>query len=260
MPSWWIAACILVLGLAVGSFMTVVATRVPLREGIVKGRSHCDHCGYQLTWYDNVPLLSWLALRGRCRGCRARVSVMYPLMEAAVAGLWLTIWLAHGLSWTTAALAVFAAVSVALVVIDITHHRLPHVVVLPTAVVVGVLALAAWLAGEQGPWWRAFAGLAILGGFYGLLWFIYPKGMGFGDVTTGALAGFVLGLLGWSHLMVGALAGPLLGGVIAAVGMALGRTRWGKAIPYGPALLAGAWVGILAGEPLASGYLSLFGV
>ena len=260
MPTWFGAACVLLVGLAVGSFMTVVATRVPVGEGIVRGRSHCDHCDYELRWFDNIPVLSWILVGGKCRSCRTGIGVLYPAMEVATAALWLAVWWRYGLTWTAALLAVFAAASVALTVIDVIHHRLPHAVVRTTAILVVVLALAVWITGEQGPWWRALAGAGILGGFYGVLWVVYPKGMGFGDVTTATLGGGVLGLLGWTPLMVGAIAGPLLGGVIVAVGLAAKRTSWGKAIPYGPALLGGVWVGILAGEAIGAAYLGMLGL
>lgn len=239
--------------------MNVVISRVPRGRQVVSGRSACPHCDAEIAWYDNIPLVSYLVLGGRCRSCKARISPQYPLVELAVALMWLAVVIIHGLSWTSALLAYLAAVSVALVVIDILHRRLPHGIVLPSYGVVAVLAGVAWIVGERGTWISALIGMAVLSLFYGLLWFFYPKGMGFGDVTTAGLLGFVLGFMGWEQLAVGGIAGPLVGGLMVIGMLIAGRVRKGVAVPYGPALIAGAWVGIFAGQPIAQGYLGLLG-
>lgn len=227
---------------------------------MITGRSACPQCGHSLAWYDNVPLASWLALRARCRYCSTPISAQYPAVESAVALMWLAIYLQWGVSFSALLLAYMAPVSVALVVIDARVHRLPHRIVLPSFLVVAGIALVAWWSGESQSWWTALVGLAAMGGFYGLLWFVYPRGMGFGDVTTASLLGVVLGFLSLQHLAVGAIAGPLLGGVLV-IAMAAARRASRKArIPYGPALVGGAWVGVLAGPTIAAGYLSLLGI
>lgn len=252
-----VTAVVAVFGLLFGSFTTVLASRVPEGRGVVSGRSACPRCGEQIRWHDNIPVLSWLVLHGRCRSCGAPISWTYPVIELAVALLWVLVHLRYGLSWTSAVLWILAVASVALFVIDVRHHRLPHRIVLPAYGLVSVPIVIAWLTGERSSWGTAALGLAVMGGFYGLLWFLYPKGMGFGDVTTAGLLGLVLGFLGLEHLAVGAIAGPLAGGLMVVVLAAMGRARKGTAVPYGPALLLGAWIGILVGPAIAQGYIDL---
>lgn len=248
------------LGLLLGSFATVLAARVPDGRDIVVERSHCTSCGSMVRWYDNVPVISWLVLRGRCRDCSARISVTYPLMELAVAGLCaLSAW-RWGLTLEAAMLVILAPVSAALVVIDVQRRRLPHALVLPSLAVVGAVAVAHGIMGGGTQWWVPLAGAGAIGGFYGLLWLVYPRGLGFGDVTTGALIGGAAGVLGWAQVAVAAISGPLLGGVLVLVLAMGGRARRGTAIPYGPALIAGGWLGFLAGDIITEAYLRALGV
>lgn len=255
-----ILAAVAILGLLFGSFTNVLIARVPVGKQTVRGRSACPQCGHEIAWYDNIPVLSWLVLRGRCRSCRGPISPVYPAVELAVALLWVGVYLLYGLTWTSLLLAYVAVVSVALVVIDIRHRRLPHRIVLPSYPVVIVAAAGAWFVGESRTWVSAVVGLAALAGFYGLLWLVYPKGMGFGDVTTAGLLGWTAGFLGWQQLAVAAIAGPLVGGVIVIVLLLRGRAGRKTAIPYGPALVIGAWIGVLAGPSIAQAYLRLLGL
>ncbi len=250
----------MIAGLLVGSFTNVLIARVPAGKGVITGRSACPRCNHTLAWYDNLPLLSWLVLRARCRYCSTRISAQYPLVEGAVALLWLAVYLVHGIGFTALLLAYLAPVSVALTVIDVRHHRLPHRIVLPSYAVTVAIMACAWTSGESASWWTALIGLVALGGFYGLLWFIYPKGMGFGDVTTAGLLGLALGFLGLENLAVGAIAGPLVGGLMVIALATVRKAGRGTRIPYGPALLTGAWIGLLAGSELAAGYLRILGV
>lgn len=181
-------------------------------------------------------------------------------MELAVALLWLGSYAVFGLSWTAAVLGVMAVVTVALVTIDIRYSRLPHRIVLPTYGIVAPLMIIAWLVGERETWLMAGAGCLLMGGLYGVLWFIYPKGMGFGDVTTAGLLGLVGGFLGVQHLAVAAIAGPLVGGLVVLGLLGARKLTRGQAVPYGPALIAGAWIGYLGGPAIASGYLDLMGL
>lgn len=186
--------------------------------------------------------------------------MLYPAVELAVALLWVVVYATWGLTFTAAVFGVLAPVSVALVAIDVQHHRLPHRIVLPSLAIVLVLCAIAWLVGERETWWSAVVGLSAMGGFYATLWFVYPKGMGFGDVTTACLLGFAAGFLGYPTLAVAAIAGPLLGGVmVMVIAIARGVTR-GVAIPYGPALLGGAWIGFLGGPLIWSAYVKVLGV
>ncbi len=260
-------------GLAVGSFLNVVVHRVPEGRSVVAPRSSCGSCGHEIRWYDNIPVVSWLALRARCRDCGARISARYPALELAGAAAFTLVGAVLGPQlWSAASpaaviasiaqIAVFiylAAISLALAVIDVQTMRLPNAIVLPAYPVTAILLTAAAAAG--GAWDQllgAAAGLAIMGGLYLVIAFAKPGAMGMGDVKLAGVLGICLGWLGWTQLAVGILGGFLVGGM---VGLALLATRGRRArIPFGPWLLAGAWLGILAGREIAAGYLSLYGL
>ncbi|PID54157.1 MAG: prepilin peptidase [Micrococcales bacterium] len=250
-----------VLGLIVGSFLNVVIHRVPRGESVVSPPSACPGCGHRIKPYDNVPVLSWLLLRGRCRACAQPISPRYPLVEAGTAAAFgLTAWW-WGLSWELPAFLYLAAVAVALALIDIDVKRLPDAIVLPSYLACALLlALAAAGTGEPARLIRA--GLGGLAG-YGLLFAIRvvkPAGMGLGDVKLMGVLGLYLGYLGWSQFVVGFFAAFLVGGV-AGVFLLLFTTAGRKArIPFGPYLLLGAYLGLLVGSPVAQWYLALTGL
>jgi len=244
------------LGLLCGSFANVLIARVPAGEQWVRGSSHCPRCGHDLAWYDNVPVVSWLWLRRKCRHCHAPISGRYPLVEVVVAGLFVAVAIVYGASVLALGLMYLAVVTVALAAIDLEHRRLPDSLTLPSYAVLGAVVVAqSWIDAD---WWmagRALAGGLILGGFYFLMWFAYPKGMGFGDVKAAGMLGLALGAVGWGAIAVGAIAGPLIGGVVGVAVMIRTRRGRGVAIPYGPWLIAGAWLGILAGDRIGRGYV-----
>ena len=245
-------------GLLLGSFANVLIARVPAGEDWVRGSSHCPRCRHDLAWYDNIPLFSWMWLRRRCRYCREPISARYPVVESLVALLFGAIAIESGATLATAALGYLAVISVALVYIDADVQRLPDSIVLPAYPIVAALLLGdAALQGEWGSVARAGLGLAIMGGFYGLMWLAYPAGLGLGDIKSAGLLGMVLGYLSWGQLAVGAIAGPLLGGVWVIVGLATRRLKRTSRVPYGPALFGGAWLGVLAGSAIASSYVAL---
>jgi len=250
-----------VLGLVTGSFLNVVVHRVPAGRSVVRPRSACPACGAPVRARDNVPVLSWLLLRGRCRDCRKSIPVRYPLVEAGTGLVFaLLVWWG-GPSLLTVLHLYLAAVTICLALIDLDVHRLPDAVVLPSYGVVGAILLAhAALTGAWGELGRGLAGGAILFAAYFLTLLAYPRGMGFGDVKLAGLLGLVLGHAGWPNLVVGSFAAFLLGGLFA-VGLLLARrARRGTAIPFGPWMLLGAWVGLLAGDAVWQGYLGLVGL
>ena len=264
-----------VLGLAVGSFLNVVVYRVPAGMSVVRPRSACPGCGHEISARDNIPIVSWLLLRGRCRSCRAGISPRYPLVELAGAlavigvALWSAPALAHavGVAATIAAAlqlvayAYLAVVSIALALIDIDVHRLPNALVLPGyAVGVVLLGAAALLHGDLLALVRLAAGAGILFAVYLLLALISPRGMGWGDVKLAGVLGLFLGYLGWGQLAVGAMAAFVLGGLFGAVLLVLRRAGRKSGIPFGPWMLAGAWIGIVLGLRIAGGYLALVGL
>lgn len=256
-------------GLVIGSFLNVVIYRVP--AGIPLTRpSRCPNCDAPIRWWQNVPVVSWLALRGRCASCRAPISARYPAVElvTGVAFLVVVWWFVAaapsvGSTWARALVIVaflyLAAITIALALIDIDTHRLPNAIVLPSYIVLAVLFTAASLLGAG---WdsllRAGMGMAALYLFYFLLRLIRPAGMGGGDVKLAGVIGLALGWLGWAPLIVGAFAAFLLGGIYGIALILLRRAGRKSGIPFGPWMILGAWTGVFAGEALARWYIGLF--
>jgi len=202
-----------------------------------------------------VPVLSWLVLRGRCRHCGEAISIRYPAVELATGLLFAATALAVGPHAELPAFLYLAAISVALTMIDVDTRRLPNAIVLPSyGVAVLGLAAAAVSAHDGSRLVRSLLGAVALFGFYFLLAFVYPAGMGFGDVKLAGVLGLYLGWLGWGPLLVGAFAAFLLGGVLGAALMAFGRAGRKTAIPFGPWMLCGAFVALFAGQQLADAY------
>ncbi|MFC8191332.1 prepilin peptidase [Cellulomonas sp. NPDC057328] len=248
------------VGLAVGSFLNVVVWRVPRGESVVHPPSACPRCGHRIRPRDNVPVLGWLVLRGRCRDCGEPISPRYPLVELATAVLLVgaTAWVLSrddGL-WLLPAVWYLVTIGVALTLIDVDTHRLPDAVVLPSYVVVAVLlAVAAAGTGDWGALLRAALGGAALWVFYFLLALVYPRGMGFGDVKLAGVLGMYLGWVGWGALVVGAFAAFVCGGLYALVLVVLRRARRGSGVPFGPWMLLGCALGLVVGEQMWGAYL-----
>lgn len=262
-------------GLLIGSFLNVVIFRVPAGRSIVRPPSACGGCGTEIRPFDNVPVLSWLLLRGKCRDCASPISVRYPFVElltgiafAAIVlrfapweALETSLGAGIGAIAETLAFLVLAGIGIALAWIDLDTHRLPDAIVLPAyPVLAALLGIAGLAMGDPGAMLRAALGAAILWSAYLLMAFAYPRGMGMGDVKLAGVIGMVLGWLGWPELAVGAFAAFLLGGLFALVLALLGRVGRGSGIPFGPWMLAGAGVAIFAGESLWHAYLRLVGL
>ena len=242
------AALALFPGLAVGSFLNVVAARVPLRRSIVSPGSACMGCGTGLAWYDNIPLLSFAILRGRCRHCGASIPWRYPAVEAATALLVAGCVVKFGVSWDALVASFFCAALVAVSAIDIERFIIPNRIVLPAA----VLVLTAQTVLHPSVEWIAAAAGASL--FLLLAALAYPAGMGMGDVKLALLLGAGLGRTVPVALMVGM--------VSALVPSAFLLVRHGAAarkmrIPFGPFLAIGGVVGLFAGNVLLNAYLGL---
>ena len=250
------------VGLVVGSFLNVVAHRVPLGRSVVRPRSACPACGSQIRPTDNIPLLSWLILRGRCRDCAAPISARYPLVEAATGvlfvGVVVRLMVVADLPAAVPAYLYLAAIAVILTLIDLQTRRLPNAIVLPSYPVLAVLlTLASWGSADWHALLRALIGGAALWLVYFCLLLVRQGAMGFGDVKLAGVLGAGLAWLGWGTLVVGAFAAFLLGGLVA-VGLLLARRAGrGSRIPFGPWMFAGAAVGVAVGEPLWSWYLAL---
>jgi leader peptidase (prepilin peptidase) / N-methyltransferase len=245
------------LGLAVGSFLNVVIWRVPRGESVVHPPSACPACGRAVRPRDNVPVLSWLLLRGRCRDCAAPISVRYPLVEAGTAVLFGLVALRVD-PWAVPAFAYLAAAGLALALIDLDTHRLPNVIVLPSYAVLAVLlTVASAGTGDWSALLRAGIGGVVLWTLYFLMGVLYPRGMGFGDVKLAGLLGGCLAWLGWGPFAVGSFGAFLLGGVFSVGLLVTGRASRGSGIPFGPWMIAGAALGVAAGAPLWNAYLGL---
>lgn len=264
-PLWAGVALAFVFGALIGSFLNVVIWRVPRGESIVRPRSSCPACGHEIAWYDNVPIISWLVLRGRCRSCGAAISVRYPLVEAGTGLAFSLVALGAYAGVYPAALlpALFylAAVGIALTLIDLDHHRLPNAIVLPSYPISAILLiLASIVTGEYDRLLSAAIGAAVLFALYWLLAIGYPGGMGFGDVKLAGVLGMLLGWVGWAALIVGGFSAFVLGGVVGVLLM-LGRRATRKSrIPFGPFMIAGAWIGVFAGDAIARVYLTSTGI
>lgn len=254
-----IGLCFL-LGLLIGSFLNVVIWRLPRGESLSHPGSHCPGCGHAVRPYDNVPVVSWLVLRGRCRDCGARISPRYPLVELLTGVLFGVMAWEFGATWELPAYLYLVAVGVALAFIDLDTRRLPNALTLPSYVVgLVLLAMPAVVDARLDDLVRAVLGAAALFGFYFLLALIYPAGMGFGDVKLAGVLGLYLGFLGWDAVIVGGFAGFLIGAVVGVGLMVAGRARRRTAVPFGPSMLAGTLVGVLWGSVLGSWYLGVLG-
>ena len=241
------AALVLAPGLALGSFLNVVAARVPLRRSIVHPASACMQCGVELRWYDNIPLLSYALLRGRCRHCGARIALVYPVVELVTAVLIGGCVLAFGLTGRAAVAAFFCAVLVAVSAIDAKHRIIPNRIVVPAAAIV----LVANTLLMPSPQWT----LGALGasGFLLAAALAYPAGMGMGDVKLALLMGAALGKTVSVALMLGMFAAMVPGIAILAKHGKAGRKM---GLPFGPFLALGSVVALFWGHALLHAYFS----
>jgi leader peptidase (prepilin peptidase) / N-methyltransferase len=235
--------------LALGSFLNVVAARLPERRSVVHPRSACPTCKTEIAWYDNIPVVSYLVLRGRCRSCGTRIGLIYPAVELATAGLLAGCVVAFGLTLQAAAAAVFCAALVVVTATDLTHRIVPNAVVLPAAAVVLVL-MTVW---EPSPEW-AIAGLGAAA-FLLVAALAYPGGMGMGDVKLALLMGVALGRTVPVALMLGMIAALVPSVVLLARHGSKARKM---GIPLAPFLALGSVVALFAGHALIDAYLTFF--
>ncbi|MDE2282347.1 MAG: prepilin peptidase [Actinomycetales bacterium] len=241
------------LGLAVGSFLNVVIYRAPRGESLVRPRSHCPSCQVEIAGRDNVPLVSWLMLRGRCRHCGEKISVRYPLVELATALLFLGATWRLGLSWTLPAYLAWLAGLLALALVDLELLKLPRSIVYVTMVLTGALLVLASAAAHD--WHRLLVGVICALSWFVLFFamnFASPRILGFGDVRLAPLLGLALGWLGVGHVIVGFFLANLIGAIIGIALIALGKIRPDQPVPYGVFLAAGAMVALFAGPYLVS--------
>jgi leader peptidase (prepilin peptidase)/N-methyltransferase len=251
----WLAVLLGFLGLVVGSFLNVCIYRLPRRESISWPGSRCTACNRTLSWYENVPIVSWLVLRGRCRTCGERISVMYPLVELITSVLFVAGYWIYGWTPMLAVRLAFACAMVVLFAIDLRHHLLPNVITVP-GIVVGFL-LSLFLP----PGWKAsliglIAGggvlFAIAEGYYRLRGI---EGLGMGDVKMLAMIG---AFLGWQLMLVTLILASFAGSVIGVGIIALGRGGMKAALPFGTFLAVGALTAAVVGDPLVEWYTGFY--
>jgi len=244
-----------VLGLAIGSFLNVVIWRVPRKESVVRPVSHCPQCETPISPRDNIPVLSWLFLSGKCRHCKNPIPVRYPLVEAGCGVLFLVVAARFGASWELPAYLVLAAALLAISIIDLEHFIVPDRITAPLTV--SALALLGLAALAEGNGWRF--GRTLLGGvayfaFLLLLNILYPKGMGMGDVKLAFSLGLYLGWLGWGQVFLGGFLAFLLGAVVGVTLIATKIKSRKDVVPFGPFLALGAMLTILWGDPILRWY------
>src|SRR3954470_14471189 len=241
-----------VAGLLIGSFLNVVAYRLPRDESLLHPRSRCPGCGTPIAAYDNVPVLSWLLLRGRCRHCGEPISARYPLVELSTAVLYALVVVAKDDALDVALGLLLVTALVPITLIDLELRLIPNRITLPAAVaaVLAAVILDVSFVPEQ-----LIAGAAA-GGFFLLAAVAYPRGMGMGDVKLAGMLGLYLGRAVGLAVLVGLVAGVLVGGVIMArLGVAEGRKQ---KVPFGPFLALGGIIAIFAGDAVADSYADRF--
>jgi leader peptidase (prepilin peptidase)/N-methyltransferase len=253
-----VAAISGVYGLVIGSFLNVVIWRVPRHESIVRPPSHCPGCDTKIANRDNVPVVSWLLLRGRCRTCGTAISARYPFVELLTGVLFAAVGARFSHSWALPAYLVLTASLIALSAIDLEHYILPNRILYPTdAVMIPLLAVASLGESDWGAFVRALIAGAVAFAIFFTIHLVSPRGMGFGDVRLSFLLGLSLGWLGWGELAGGLFSGFLYGAVIGVLLIAIKIRGRKQQIPFGPFLAAGAMTFVLFGEPIVDWYRHL---
>ncbi|MGK2958910.1 MAG: prepilin peptidase [Acidimicrobiales bacterium] len=249
------AACGL-LGLAIGSFLNVVIYRVPLRQSVVSPRSRCTGCATELAARDNIPVLSWLILRGKCRTCKVPIAIRYPAVELLTAVLFAAIAVRLGLNVELAPFLLFTAVLIAVSAIDIEHYIVPNRIVIFALVTSVPLLAATAIVDHQGTELRnAMLGSLMASGALFLLHLAYPRGMGMGDVKLALVLGLYLGWLSLGHVLLGVFLGFLLGSVGGIALIVTGLRTRSQHLPFAPFLAGGAMLAVLMGERILDWYL-----
>ena len=242
-------------GLVIGSFLNVCIYRLPLDQSIVWPASRCTACGRELSWYENIPVLSYAVLGGKCRTCRAHISLMYPVIEALTALVFVATYAEFGLSWLLAIRLVFGCAMIVLLVIDLQHQILPNEITV-SGIVVGLAA--SFLAG---PGWRDSLIGAVAGG--GILWLVawgyqrlrHQEGLGFGDVKMLAMIG---AFLGWKLMLLTLGSASVLGSLTAGALMLVGRAGLQSKLPLGTFMAVAAILASLFGAPIVEWYLAFY--
>jgi leader peptidase (prepilin peptidase)/N-methyltransferase len=255
MPTWLVLLTITLLGLCIGSFLNVCAYRLPLGESVVHPRSRCTSCGRMLSWFDNLPVVSWVALRGRCRTCGEPVSWMYPAVEIVTALVFAVTYLTYGLTLLSVVRVIFACALIVLFVTDLQHKILPNVITLP-GIVIG-FACSVFLPPG---WVSSLIGVLVGGGVLFAIAEVYyrvrgQEGLGMGDVKLLAMIG---AFLGWKLVLLTLVFASFTGSLAGGVLIASGRGGMKYALPFGTFLAVGALLAATWGNPIADWYFGFY--
>jgi len=250
-----VALIVTAFGLVVGSFLNVCIYRLPRRESVSWPGSHCTLCNRPLAWYENIPIVSWLWLRGRCRTCRQGISAIYPIVEAITGAVFLAAYALYGLSPLFVVRVVFASAMIVLFAIDLQHRILPNVITV-SGIVIGFVA-SLWLPPG---WWSSLLGLVLGGGVLFALGEAYYRargveGMGMGDVKMLAMIG---AFLGWPLMLLTLILASFTGAVFGVAVIASGRGGRTAALPFGTFLAVGALIAVVAGDPIITWYFGFY--
>lgn len=248
-PIIYITILVFILGLLIGSFLNVCIYRIPKGENIAISRSHCMKCGHVLKWYELIPLFSWIIQGGKCRSCKDKISVQYPIIEASNALVWMTILFVWGLRWET---ILYCACASVMIVISVIDERTKEIN-LGLNLFIGGLGIAR-LVIDYKNWYYYVIGMFVVSIPFLLIVIISKeRAMGLGDVYLMAAAGL---LLGWKHVLLATVIGCALGSVIHIIRMKVSKK--GNELAFGPYLCLGIYLTILFGEPILRWYLSFF--
>jgi leader peptidase (prepilin peptidase)/N-methyltransferase len=255
MPPWLELLTVTLFGLCIGSFLNVCASRLPLGKSIVYPGSRCTSCGRELSWFDNLPVLSWVALRGRCRTCKQSVSWMYPAVEIVTALVFAITYLTYGLTFLGIVRVVFACAMIVLFVTDLQHKILPNVITLP-GVILGFVCSVFLPPG----WTSSLIGLIVGGGFLLAIAEAYHRirgqeGLGMGDVKLLAMIG---AFLGWKLVLLTLVFASFTGSLAGGLLIASGRGSMKYELPFGTFLAVGAVLAATWGDPIAAWYFGFY--
>ena len=255
MPTWLELVTIAVFGLCIGSFLNVCAYRLPLGESVVHPRSRCTSCGRMLSWFDNHPVASWVALRGRCRTCGEPVSWMYPAVEIVTALVFAVTYLTYGLTLLSLVRVIFGCALIVLFVTDLQHKILPNVITLP-GIVIGFVCSIFLPPG----WVSSLIGILVGGGVLFAIAEVYyrvrgQEGLGMGDVKLLAMIG---AFLGWKLVLLTLVFASFTGSLGGGVLIASGRGSMKYALPFGTFLAVGALFAATWGDPIADWYFGFY--
>ena len=255
MPTWLVLLTITLLGLCIGSFLNVCAYRLPLGQSVVHPRSRCTSCGRMLSWFDNLPVVSWAALRGRCRTCGKPVSWMYPAVEIVTALVFAITYLTYGLTLLSVVRVLFACALIVLFVTDLQHKILPNVITLP-GIVIG-FACSVFLPPG---WVSSVIGILVGGGVLFAIAEAYyrvrgQEGLGMGDVKLLAMIG---AFLGWKLVLLTLVFASFTGSLAGGMLIASGKGSMKYALPFGTFLAVGALLAATWGDPIADWYFGFY--